>query len=295
MKISIRQLEIFDAVATLGSLTAAADKLGISPSSASSALTSLQDILGRPLFAYRKGRSLEINAEGRRLQPLVRSLLSGVQDIKSDAGPLSGQLIVGTTAMIAETMLPELCVAFRKRHPEVQIMIESGTDSELLERMMRLEFETVLVENFPHIPSIELTRWRHDELCLVADPEHPLAHRTGLTIRDLIGVAWCMREHNSTVASRLRYLLHDKIGQVPIAIQATSNSAVRLAIIAGGGIGCLSAEMVADDLASGRLVQLDVVDFQFRRVLSLARPRGIVRNRLSEAFDAFLMEHGDAG
>src|SRR6202007_593649 len=105
MKVTLRQLEIFDAVATLGSVTGAAKKLGMSQSAASNALTDLQIILRRPLFAHAKGRPLQITDEGRRLRPVVRSLLVEVRDIESakDA-PLRGALVVGATEMIADTM-----------------------------------------------------------------------------------------------------------------------------------------------------------------------------------------------
>lgn len=82
MKVTIRQLQVFDAVATLGSVTAAATKLNMSQSAASGALTDLQIILGRPLFAHAKGRPLQITDEGKRLQSTVRSLLGMAADMR---------------------------------------------------------------------------------------------------------------------------------------------------------------------------------------------------------------------
>ncbi len=68
---------------------------------------------------------------------------------------------------------------------------------------------------------------------------------------------------------------------------------MRLAVIAGGGIGCLSRSMVDNDVDVGRLVRLDVQGFTLTRALSLARPKAIWRNRLTQAFDQFLLERGD--
>src|ERR1700758_2229062 len=98
MKVTLRQLAIFDAVATLGSVTGAANKLGMSQSAASNALTDLQIVLRRPLFAHAKGRALQITEEGRRLRPIVRSLLSEVQDLEAgQETPLTGTLVIGAT------------------------------------------------------------------------------------------------------------------------------------------------------------------------------------------------------
>jgi DNA-binding transcriptional LysR family regulator len=102
-------------------------------------------------------------------------------------------------------------------------------------------------------------------------------------------MAWCTREAYSSVTARLRYLLHEEIGQLSVAFESTSNWAVRHAVIAGGGIGCLSRQLVQFDVDNGRLVELDVKGFKYTRTLSLARPRNIWRSRLVTSFDEFIM------
>lgn len=294
MKVTLRQLEVFDAVATLGSVTAAADRLGMSQSAASSALTDLQIILKRPLFAHAKGRPLQITDEGKRLHPMVRSLLSEVTDIeRAEAAPLEGKLVIGATTMIAETMLPGICVAFVRDHPGVEIRIEASPAIELFDRLARFELETALVEILPNVEGVEAVRWRMDDLWLVVAPGHVLAGRKRLTIPDLRGLPWCSREASSTIAGRARYILHEQLGEFPIAIESNSNWAVRLAVIAGGGIACLSRTMVENDVEAGRLVRLNVAGFSMSRPLSLARPKAIWRNRLTTAFDQFLLERSD--
>lgn len=293
MKVTIRQLQVFDAVAALGSVTAAATRLNMSQSAASSALTDLQIILGRQLFAHAKGRALRITDEGKRLRPIVRSVLGEIEDIEGDGddAPLSGQLVLGATAMVAETVLPSLCVAFMRLHPGVQIRVESESTMDLFERLSRFDLETAIIENFPDVPGIELTPWKTDELLLIVAADHPLAGRGSLTIRDLAGERWCLREAASSETARLRYIMHEQIGQLQVAFESTSNWGVRDAVVAGGGIGCLSRELVRVDLEQGRLVRLAVTDFSYTRALSLARPKNIWRGRLVSTFDQFLLEH----
>lgn len=110
-----------------------------------------------------------------------------------------------------------------------------------------------------------------------------------MQIRDLKGERWCLREAASSEVARLRYAMHEEIGQLPVAFESTSNWAVRHAVLAGGGIGCLSRSLVQYDIDNGRLVQLDVAGFSYTRVLSLARPREIRRSRLAATFDAFVL------
>jgi DNA-binding transcriptional LysR family regulator len=292
MRVTIRQLEVFDALASLGSVTRAADSLAMSQSAASSALLDLQAALRRPLFMHKKGRPLQITDEGRRLHTEIRSLLSGIRDLEQpdDDADLSGRLVIGATALVAETVLPDLCMQFKKRHPHVQFQIEAEPVQSLLQRMTNFELETVLIEVLPQIEGIELISWRSDELILVVATDHPLAGRSGIAIEDLAGFEWCTREAHSSITARLRYLTNERLGPIPVSFEATSNWAVRRAVIAGGGIGCLSRALVQFDLDNGRLVRLDVPSFHFPQTISLARPRNIARSRLNRAFDSFLLE-----
>lgn len=295
MKLTIRQLRVVEAVATLGSVTKAAERLNISQSAASMALTDAQVILGRPIFAHSKGRKLEITDEGRRMIPLVKSILGMVEELerpKAESG-LTGQLVIGASPLIAETILPQLCADFLQLNPEVRVRVEVETARSLIDRLTRFEIETGLIEILPKIDGIELVPWLSDELLLVVAAEHPLAHRSKLRIEDLAGYTWCTREAQSSTAAHLRYMLTPRIGDFDVAFQATSNWAVRRAVIAGIGIGCLSRALVQYDLNSGRLIELDVVDFRYRRPLSLARPINIWRGRLASAFDRFLLERGE--
>jgi DNA-binding transcriptional LysR family regulator len=295
MKLTIRQLQVFDAVATLGSVTKAAEKLNMSQSAASMALTDIQIVLGRSLFAHSRGRKLEITDEGRRLIPLVKAIIGRLEDLGrpgADVQP-SGNLVIGASPLIAETILPRLCVDFMQIYPAVRIQVEVETARNLIDRLTRFELETALIEILPKIEGVELTPWRTDELVLVVAAGHPLARREPLRIKDLAGYAWCTREAQSSTAAHLRYMLNPKIGDFDVAFQATSNWAVRHAVIAGGGIGCLSKALVQFDIDNGRLVQLDVADFQYTRPLSLARPINIWRGQLTSAFDAFLLQQGN--
>jgi DNA-binding transcriptional LysR family regulator len=295
MRLTLRQLQVFDAVATLGSVTKAAEKLNMSQSAASMALTDVQIVLGRPLFAHSKGRKLEITDEGKRLLPIVKSILGNLSELEQSGvdAPPSGRLVIGASPMIAETVLPRLCVEFMRLYPGVTVQIDVETTHNLIARLTRFELETALIEILPQIEGIELIRWRTDELVLVVAAGHPLAGRKRLRIKDLAGHSWCTREAQSSISAQIRYMVNAEIGQIDVALEASSNWAVRHAVIAGGGIGFLSKALVQYDLDNGRLVQLDVAGLHYSRSLSLARPNKIWRGQLTKAFEQFLLEHGD--
>src|SRR5438067_13369729 len=93
MRISLRQVAVFDAVARTGSVSRGALEVALSQSAASMALKELEDALGVVLF-HRHGRKLSLNENGRRLQPMARSLLTQAREIEriSPGEDLSGVL-----------------------------------------------------------------------------------------------------------------------------------------------------------------------------------------------------------
>jgi DNA-binding transcriptional LysR family regulator len=290
MKITIRQLEVFDAVAAHGGVANASRHLGMSQSAVSSGLKDLQIILKRPLFIHGDGRRLVITDDGKKLRARVRSLLTEAREIEAgDDTPLDGTLHVGASASIAETVLPRISIQFLKKYPGVQLHIQSATAGELFQSLTQFQMETALIEYFPDVEGLELVPWRTDELWLVVAPDHELGGRQHLKLRDLTGLAWCAREAHSSITSRLRVLVHERVGQMYSPFVATSNEAVKLAAIEGGGIACLPHAIVEDDIARGRLKRLMVDDFAFTRQLSLARPKSMLRSRPARAFDAFVL------
>lgn len=294
MKITIKQLEVFDAVASHGSITTAAKHLGMSQSAVSSSLKDLQIVLKRPVFIHGEGRRLVITDEGKKLRARIRSLLTEARDIESGAdAPLEGVLNIGASASIAETLLPRICIRFLEKYPDVRLRIQSATAGELFQSLTHFQLESALIEYFPDVEGLELIPWRTDEIWLVTASDHPLAARAKLQLGDLRGATWYAREPHSSIISRLRVLTHEYIGQMHSPFVATSNEAVRLAAIEGNGIACLPRAIVEGDVERGVLARLTIEDFQFTRQLSLARPRSMLRSRLAQAFDAFVLCHGD--
>ena len=74
LRITLRELEVFSAVCNFGSISAAADSLGLSQSAASTALAELERRLGTPLFD-RIGKRVQANEHSRYLQPRALDLL----------------------------------------------------------------------------------------------------------------------------------------------------------------------------------------------------------------------------
>lgn len=299
MKLTLRQLQVFDAVAKHGSVTGAAKHLGMSQSTVSSTLKDLQIILQRPLFTSQSGRVIRMTDEGKRLKVAIRSALVGVEEVEREAlDGLPGRLHIGASEFVSEAILPALCVRYQQRHPNVEMTIETHSAKHLFEKIGRLDLDLIVIEIYPEIPArsihsispeLEILKWKTDDLQIVAVPEHPLAGRMGIELGEVATWPWCIREAEATYSQVLRSLFR-LAGPLRTTFVCTSEKTMRLIALEGGGLACLSSRMVAQDIELGKLVRLDVRDFAFKRSICLVRPTSVRRPRIAIEFDRFLQE-----
>ena len=124
MQITLRQMQVFLAVARTENLSVAAQDLAMSKSAVSQALTELEGRLGVTLFERTRGRLL-LSAEGRRLKPAADELMERTDDIESlFSGRTTGQLRLACTFTIGSFMLSDLMRDFQAHAgwmPEMRI------------------------------------------------------------------------------------------------------------------------------------------------------------------------------
>lgn len=98
MTISRRQLEVFVAVAETAQVSKAGEKIFLTPSGVSMALSGLENQLGGSLFE-RRSRSLILNSRGRFLLPLAKDIVEKINTIEEEmvdkSTPLSGEFSFG--------------------------------------------------------------------------------------------------------------------------------------------------------------------------------------------------------
>ncbi len=128
------RLRAFVETAEKGSVKAAADSLGYTPSAISQLITALEKELGITLFP-RSQKGMRPTAEGREMLPLVRSYLTHEDEIYTFAAELKGitrgKLAIATYPSIATTWLPEIVRSFKKDYPGIQISIMESIKSDI--------------------------------------------------------------------------------------------------------------------------------------------------------------------
>jgi DNA-binding transcriptional LysR family regulator len=269
MKLTLQQLKVFATIARYGNLGLAANELFLSKGAVSQSLQELERQLATPLFDRIHPR-LQLNNEGRLLQPAAEELLTRIQDIENlfspDAEP-SGQLRLGASQTIGNYLLPTLLASSKQElalPPKVTI-----TNTHLLcHALANFELDLALIEGENHHPDLISEHWLQDEMLVVAQPSHPLANQVAMPLSRLGGETWVLREPQSGSREQFIQQVQPELPNWQAGLELNTLEAVMLAVEKGLGISFISRLAVSDRLKDGRLVALPLTR-RFPRQLSL--------------------------
>lgn len=276
LHLTLRQLQIFAAVARAGSTTAAAREIALSQSATSAALNELEALLGGKLF-NRVGRRLVLNEHGRSMLPQARGLLESARAIESQFGKAgrstAPQLRIAASTTIGNSVLPKVIAAYRRKEGAAQIAVEIGNTRQVVKAVASFEVDLGFIEGPTTEPQVKVIPWMSDELVIACSPRHPLAARRGkrrrASLQELGEATWLLREPGSGTREVVERVLQPQLHRLRTETDLGSAEAIMEAAAEGLGITCLSRYTVADMVALGRLVVLETTLPALRRTFYL--------------------------
>ncbi|WP_028695440.1 LysR family transcriptional regulator [Pseudomonas cremoricolorata] len=294
MKLTLRQLDIFRAIAQLGSTTQASAALALSQSATSAALHELEGALGIRLFD-RVGKRLVLNENGQTLLPKAIRLLEAALEIEDGfRTDVVARLQVGCSTTIGNYIMPQLMQDMAKRAGGMQIDVILGNSAEIARQAAQLSIDVGLVEGPSHQPTLAVRPWCEDELIIVAAADDPLAHKGRLSLGDLQDARWLVREEGSGTAEEVQRWLFPHLGAWRNARQIGSSEAIKRMVAAGVGISCLSYWVVGDLIAEGSLISLNHVIPEHKRQLHAVYHRDKFISRSLETFFSVIKDFASA-
>uniref|UniRef100_UPI0034A2D44D LysR substrate-binding domain-containing protein n=1 Tax=Aeromonas sp. R1-1 TaxID=3138455 RepID=UPI0034A2D44D len=257
MKLTLQQLKVFATIARYGNLGLAANELCLSKGAVSQSLQELERQLSTPLFDRIHPR-LQLNNEGRLLQPAAEELLTRMQDIENlfspDAEP-SGQLRLGASQTIGNYLLPTL-LASSKQELGLPPKVTINNTHLLCHALANFELDMALIEGENHHPDLLAEPWLQDEMLVVAPLGHPLANKKELSLSRLGGETWVLREAQSGSREQFIQQIQPELPRWQPGLELNTLEAVMLAVEKGLGISFISRLAASDRLADGRLIAL---------------------------------------
>ncbi|MEP1470344.1 MAG: LysR substrate-binding domain-containing protein [Halieaceae bacterium] len=269
MRYSLRQLEVFLATAHFENITRASDSLAMSQSAASASLKEFEQQFSVQLFD-RRGKRLHLSELGRQLRPAAENLLAQATAFENalTGGEVLGRLNIGATLTIGNYLAVGMIADFRARFPNADVTLTVANTATIAEAVADFELGIGLVEGELAHPELETLHWRNDELQVFTSPDHPLAG-TEVTDEQLLEQSWIVREPGSGTRQTFERAMHGILPDLNISLELQHTEAIKRAVEAGLGIGCLSAISLVDAFKRGSLVPLSVPQRDFRRQMNI--------------------------
>src|SRR5690554_83251 len=266
MHFTLRQLEVFIAVAQHENVSRAAKALALSQSATSTALAELERQFSCQLLD-RVGKRLRLNALGFQLLPKAVALLDRAEEIEELLRGQQGigSLDVGATLTIGNYLGTLLISDFMQRHPGSRIRLAVRNTQEIIDRVRQHELDLGLIEGHCEEESIITQPWVEDELSVFCSPRHPLAGQGPIELDRLLREAWIMREQGSGTRLTLEQAARHRRGRFNTLLELEHTEGIKRAVESGLGIGCVSKLALRDAFRRGSLVPIPTPELDLSR------------------------------
>jgi molybdate transport repressor ModE-like protein len=239
-----------------GSVSAAAQAVGIGQSSASEHLRLLEAAAGQRLVE-RNGRGSRLTQAGRVLassaSQALATLAAGEEEVHALAGLDSGTIHIGASTTPGVYLLPATLGCFRRDHPNVAVEVEIAATGEILERLLAGRIQLALVGETSADERVELEPFLDDEIVGIAKPGL-LGTRKGKIRPQLLGQQTLLvRETNSSTRQIAERALSDAGVDSRSLWELDSSEAIKRAAREGLGVAFLSRYAVAEEIKRSEL------------------------------------------
>jgi molybdate transport repressor ModE-like protein len=278
---TFRQLEIFEAIARLGSFTKAADELHLTQPTVSMQIKKLTDTVGAPLLEQ-VGKKVQLTDTGRELVKAAREIFSTLDDFAMSVAERQG-MKKGRLKLMAITsasyFAPRLLGEFSRLYPGIEVALRVSNREKLLASMADNPDDLYILGRPPEDIDVIATPFLENPIVVLAPPDHPLAGQKGISLKRLAQENWLMREAGSGTRIAIEKLFSNKGLELKPRLELGSNEAIKQAILSGLGISALSAHTLALDQV-GQFAVLDAEGFPIMShwyvVYPAARPPSLV-------------------
>lgn len=266
MKFSLRQLEVFAAVARVGSVSAAADAIALSQSATSTALSEFERQFDCRLFE-RVGKTLRINPLGEQLLPKAVELLDRAAEVEAllEGRTGLGALHIGATLTIGNYLATLIVADFLQQHPEAKVQLTVHNTATIVEQVAQYDLDLGLIEGGCKHPDVITESWVADELVVFAKPDHPLTRQRRVPVAALMKESWILREPGSGTRAIFEQALQHHQLEPRVRLELEHTEAIKRAVESGLGISCISRLALKEAFRRGSLAPIHTPDLDLRR------------------------------
>ncbi|MDQ2989542.1 MAG: LysR family transcriptional regulator [Pseudomonadota bacterium] len=293
---TLRQLKVFEAVARHLSFSRAAEELHLTQPAVSTQIKTLESHVELELFEQ-LGKKVYLTQGGTELLYYSRAIIKQFQDAEEALahfkGISGGKLNVAVISA-GDYFFPHLLVEFARQHPGVKLNLTVHNREELLGQLANNLTDLAIMVRPPHGLDTLNESFAPHPYVIVAAPGHHLAGRKRISMEALMREAFVVREKGSDTWFSMEAGFGEHLRDLNIAMEIKSTETIKQAIIAGMGIGFLSAHTIGQELKTGSLVVLPVQGFPLMLDWYVVHRNDKRLPPVARAFKQFLLDDGAA-
>jgi DNA-binding transcriptional LysR family regulator len=285
MRFTLRQLEVFLAVARFENVSRAARFLAMSQSSVSASLSEFEGQFGVQFFD-RIGKRLELNALGRSIRERAEALEEHAKEFEDHLARRDdvGLLRVGATLTIGNYLIVPVIAQFVREHEGARATLHVANTAEIARMVKNFELDVGMVEGELQVPELVVSRFHDDELVVFCSPRHPFAKKRRLNDEDLKSARWIVREPGSGTRQAFESAMKGILSELHLELELQHTEGIKRAVEAGLGVGCISRVALETEFRFGSLVPCAVPGRNFRRHFYVVLHEKKFRSRGVEAW-----------
>lgn len=245
--LNLGRLQVFSAVVSRGSFSAAAEALAYTQSAVSQSVARLEAEIGTTLLV-RDRRGVRVTAAGETLMTHAEAIFASVEaaeaDLASVLGVRSGRLRVASFPSAGSTLMPLAVARFRKAHPNVAITLGEDEPEQIGPRLGAGEFDLALLFAFPGVrerPAIGVrsVTLLQDPMPVALPAEHPLVSKPALKLEDLRDQQWVQTSASSPCARHVVRSCLTAGFEPDVAFESDDYDTVQGLVAAGVGVALI--------------------------------------------------------
>ncbi len=295
--LTLRQLRLFEAVASHLSYSRGAEQMSVTQPAVSMQLQQLETDLGLQLLV-KQGKKISLSQAGEEMLRHARRILNQVQ-IAEEAvaafhmaeGSHGGLLHLGVVPT-AHYFAPKLLMAFAQQWPGLKFKLTVDRRDAILGMLQEHQLDVAIAGYPPSEADVEALSFAQHPHCIVAAADHPLAKKRRIHWDALKDEPFIFREPKSATRQFFEHLVQAQALQVKVSMELSGNETIKQAVMAGMGISFLSAHTFQIELEAGRLAVLHLDDMPKMLDWCFLHRRDSLLAGVNGAFKDFVLEQG---
>lgn len=292
LRLTLRQLEVFEAVAQHLSYSRASESLHLTQPAVSIQIKQLEEAVGMPLFEQ-LGKKIYLTEAGHELLRYSRNIVKQLEEAETVfeemKGMQRGKLAI-SVASTAGYFMPFVLAQFNKRFPEVSITLNVSNREVLLQELAQNAMDFAIMGRPPDGHGLDFTSFLENPLVVIAPPDHPLAQERHIPLSRIQQETFIAREQGSGTRSAAERFFAAHGIKMKTSTEMSKNESIKQAVQAGMGLSILSLNTVMLELEAKRLAVLDVEAFPIQRHWYLVHRTGKRLPGVAQAFKEFILK-----